>query len=266
MTDRKFITYLVIFVVAFFGFILYKTFQIDDENYKNTLADLEMVVIPAGEMNLEVPIYSFIKTDYVNKHIVIKDEFQIGAYEITIKQWNICHQQGGCDKKARMRKGENENHPVTKVNWNDAYQFTQWLSAKTQQNFRLPTEEEWTYAAFMGEGYKAQYVEYDYNEVTLSRPKISRIKGTFGQNKWGMHDIQGNVWEWTLSCWKSSVDSQAQIGNADELNRPNACGVRFLWGEERAHIPFFINTTYNGGCATARPASNLGFRILLAKN
>lgn len=241
--------------------LLYK--QSDDQNYKLVLNDLQLIDIPVGEMDLEVPIYSYVKTDYVKKHIVIQNAYKIGAYEISIKQWNICHAAGGCSKKARIRKGETENHPVTKVSWLDAYNFTKWLSFETKQNFRLPTEEEWTYAAFMGSHYRAEYVEYDFNDVILARPKITHIQGDFGKNKWGMNDIQGNVWEWTLTCWTSSIDSQAKLSDPEALNNPKACGTRFLWGEERAHIPFFVNTTYNGGCATARPASNLGFRIML---
>lgn len=237
----------------------------NSENYLKILPDLEMVSIVSGEMDLEVPIYSYVKTDYVKKHIIIKQPYKIGAYEISIKQWNICYKAGGCRKKARMRKGETENHPVTRVNWLNAYNFTKWLSAETGQKFRLPTEEEWTYAAFMGKHYKAEFVEYDFNEVILAKPKITHVQGKFGKNAWGMYDVQGNVWEWTLSCWTSSTSTQSKIGDAKKLNNPKACGTRFLWGEERAHIPFFVNTTYNGGCATARPASNLGFRIMLAE-
>ncbi|MGL1920105.1 MAG: formylglycine-generating enzyme family protein [Hyphomicrobiales bacterium] len=238
----------------------------NNQNYKTVLSDLQLIEIPTGEMELEVPIYSYVKTEYVKKHIEVKQAYKIGAYEITIKQWNVCHEMGGCKKKARMRKGETENHPVTKVSWLDAYNFTKWLSAETGQKFRLPTEEEWTFAAFMGRHYKAEYVEYDFNDVILARPKITHIQGDFGKNGWGMNDAQGNVWEWTLTCWTSSIDSQAKLSDADALNNPKACGTRFLWGEERAHIPFFVNTTYNGGCATARPASNLGFRIMLEES
>ncbi|MCJ8322314.1 MAG: formylglycine-generating enzyme family protein [Rhizobiales bacterium] len=272
--SQRFIKYLVIILVAC-GFALagliiwsdnHQNYKNTLENYKNTLADLELITIPKGEMDLEVPIYSFVTTDYVKKHIVFTEPYQIGAYEITIKQWNVCHQAGGCNKPARMRNGETPQHPVTRVSWLDAYNFTNWLAFETGQNFRLPTEEEWTYAAFVGKHYKAEYVEYELGDVVSARPKVTHEKGKFGANAWGMNDIQGNVWEWTLTCWTSSVEGQAKLSNAEELNDPKACGTRFLWGEERAHVPFFVNTTYNGGCATARPASNLGFRIVLAAN
>lgn len=265
MFKRRYLLASTLFITCLAGIAGYVFLADNDEAYKTTLPDLQLVSIPIGDMDLEVPIYSYVKTDYVKKHIVIDEEFKIGAYEITIKQWNICYKSGGCAKAARMRKGETENHPVTKVNWLNAYNFTQWLSDETGQNFRLPTEEEWTYAAFMGQGYRAEFVEYDFEDVILAKPKITHAVGTFGQNGWGMHDVQGNVWEWTLGCWTSSVDRQSELGEATLLNNPKACGTRFLWGEERAHIPFFVNTTYNGGCATARPASNLGFRVVLVK-
>ena len=265
MLKRPYIAILFASLFTISAGVGYWIFAGDNENYKNTLPNLQLVTIPKGGMDLEVPVYSYVKTEYVKKQIEFNDSYKIGAYEITIKQWNICHEMGGCKKRARMRKGETEDHPVTRVSWIDAYNFTKWLSFETGQNFRLPTEEEWTYAAFMGKHYRAEYVEYDFNDVILARPKITHIQGAFGKNDWGMNDIQGNVWEWTLTCWTSSLDSQSKLSDAAVLNDPKACGTRFLWGEERAHIPFFVNTTYNGGCATARPASNLGFRIVLAK-
>lgn len=263
MLKRNFTIYSILFITIIVGGIAFWAYPNNEDNYKTILPDLELISIPKGGMDLEVPIYSYVKTEYVKKHINFTQDYKIGAYEITIKQWNICHQDGGCKKKARMRKGETEDHPVTRVSWLDAYHFTKWLTVKTGQNFRLPTEEEWTYAAFMGKHYRAEYIEYDFNDVILARPKVTHIQGAFGKNEWGMNDIQGNVWEWTLTCWTSSIDSQSELSDATALNNPKACGTRFLWGEERAHIPFFVNTTYNGGCATARPASNLGFRILL---
>jgi hypothetical protein len=46
------------------------------------------------------------------------------------------------------------------------------------------------------------------------------------------------------------------------LNTPDACTTRIARGETRSHIPDFISDTYNGGCATLRPAANLGFRLV----
>lgn len=265
LKTRSIFNYILMIIILITVIFLMFDFN-EDEEYRQVLVDLELIDIPKGEMELEVPIYNYLATEYVRKKIIIFKPYKIGAYEISIKQWNLCYAAGGCKIKARIREGEAENHPVTQVNWLDAYYFTQWLADETGQNFRLPTEEEWTYAAFMAKPYKAEYVEYDFDEVISSKPEITKELGGFGNNAWGMNDIDGNVWEWTLTCWTGSIDRQAEISDALKLNDPKACGTRILWGEERSHIPFFVNTTYNGGCATARPASNLGFRIVLAED
>ena len=188
----------------------------------------------------------------------------MGKYEVSNKQWNECFKDGGCAKKAELNPGEGLNHPVVRVNWHEAWAYAQWYSKKTGQDWRLPTDHEWFYAAGEGKDYKVEEKEYDYSDLEKIReiPKKTYPRGHFGENAWGMADTLGNVWEWTITCWAMAEDSLLAPVVPSVLNDPEKCATRITGGENRSHIPDFISDTYNGGCASLKPAANLGFRLV----
>lgn len=92
--------------------------------------------------------------------------------------------------------------PVVNVSWDDANDFAAWRSKRDGVSYRLPTEQEWEYAARNGEQNdlypwgpewkdKAAVVKDATPSPVGSRPE--------GKNKWGVFDLIGNVWEWTSS-------------------------------------------------------------------
>lgn len=78
------------------------------------------------------------------------------------------------------------NQPVVYVNYRDAEAFCRWKGA------RLPTEGEWEYASHAGKGLDPDAVWYRENSDGAPQPV-----GTKRANRWGLHDMEGNVWEWT---------------------------------------------------------------------
>jgi len=120
--------------------------------------------------------------------------------------------------------------PVVRVSWDRALAFCAWLSAATGRRFSLPTEAQWEYACRAGSTSPLWYggldgdfsraanlsdathytVYYPHSPRALPpwRPadtrfddgwRVSAPVGTFDPNPWGLHDMHGNVAEWTLS-------------------------------------------------------------------
>ena len=226
--------------------------------------DYPVAKIPAGKSVLHIPINIYSKFYYIPKKVNFEIPYFIGKYEVSNKQWNECFKDGGCRAPAIIKESEGDNNPVVRKNWHDAFQFSQWISKKTGYAYRLPTEEEWIYAAYMGKEHKEKEYSFDYTSIDLKKlpEKTTRSIGSINSNAWGMFDFLGNVWEWTLSCWFSSEDKILKKQSIEELNTPEACSVRIVQGESRSHIQDFIFNTYNGGCASLRPAANLGFRLV----
>jgi formylglycine-generating enzyme required for sulfatase activity len=117
------------------------------------------------------------------------------------------------------------------VSWNDAQEFTSWLSRKTGQAYSLPSESQWEYAARAGEesdwlggspaavcayaniagsesGFRWQHGDCSDGAALQTLPV-----GSLQANAFGLHDVIGNVAEWTLDCMNLSyLDAPADGG------------------------------------------------------
>jgi formylglycine-generating enzyme required for sulfatase activity len=103
------------------------------------------------------------------------------------------------------------HHPVESITWFEAVSFCRWLAVSFPwaRGARLATEEEWEYACRAGS--QSRYWKGD-EETDLaavgwykgnSENRTHRV-GEKPANLWGLYDVHGNVWEWTLSSWIGS--------------------------------------------------------------
>jgi formylglycine-generating enzyme required for sulfatase activity len=165
------------------------------------------------------------------------------------------------------------DRPAVQVSWHDANGYAGWLSRKTGETWRLPTDEEWAFAA--GGKFKDDGVVIDENDP--SKRWIARYEreadrapsdagtrtfGAFGANENGLQDVAGNVWEWTSTCFVRHVLDDG--GNV--LSRSPNCGVRVVEGQHRAYVTDFIRDARAGGCAVGVPPDNLGFRLVVERD
>ncbi len=99
-----------------------------------------------------------------------------------------------------------ENWPVVNVTFADANAFAAWRSKRDGATYRLPTEEEWEYAARNGERADLYPWGPDWKDgVAVLKDATPSAVGSRvdGKNRWGVYDLIGNVWEWTSA--KASV-------------------------------------------------------------
>ena len=146
-----------------------------------------------------------VSKDETPQHRVHIKSFYMATTEVTQGQWyavmgnNPAHFQNG-----------NPNMPVEQVSWYDAQAFIKKLNQKEHTNaYRLPTEEEWEYAARAGSSGKwcfgnseSKLGQYAWYNGSRTHP-VAKKK----PNKFGLYDMHGNVWEWTSSWYSKNYNS-----------------------------------------------------------
>jgi formylglycine-generating enzyme required for sulfatase activity len=136
--------------------------------------------------------------------------FALGKYEVTFAEFDACVQDKGCSHRPEDNGRGRGLRPVVDVSWNDARAYVAWLSKRTGKIYRLPSEAEWEYAARAGAQTRFPWG----NEMVYGRANCdgcggfdhgpSVPVGKFPANAFGLHDMQGNVAEWTEDCWHAN--------------------------------------------------------------
>jgi formylglycine-generating enzyme required for sulfatase activity len=105
-----------------------------------------VVVVAAGSFDMGST------SDFENPvhRVTIAKPFAIGRHEVTFNEWDRCVDAGGCKHRPDDRGWGRGDRPVINVGWSDAKAYLTWLSEKTGQAYRLPSEAEWEYAARAG--------------------------------------------------------------------------------------------------------------------
>jgi formylglycine-generating enzyme required for sulfatase activity len=173
--------------------------------------------------------------------------------------------------------------PVVRITWKQATEFCRWLSERTGETFSLPTEMQWEHAcragtstpfwfgdldtdfaayANLGDVRLREFARNTYIQVNLlespnryddwipkderfdDRSMLSSAAGRYQPNAWGLHDMHGNVWEWT----------QSPPGPA-----ANLCVAR---GGSWYDRPYRATAAYRIGYQAWQPVFNVGFRVL----
>ena len=146
----------------------------------------------------------------IPEHEVTLKGFYMAETEVTQGQW---YEVMG-NNPAKFKTGD-ANMPVEQVNWDDTQEFIKRLNQKEGgKKYRLPTEEEWEYAARAGTTTKWYCGDNEscVDSIAVygtSSPKPVKSKKP---NAWGLYDMSGNVWEFTGSCWTDDYNSAKDCG------------------------------------------------------
>jgi antitoxin component YwqK of YwqJK toxin-antitoxin module len=179
-------------------------------------------------------------------HSVTVSDFNISKTEVTFEQYDAFCDAIGRDKPDDEGWGRG-NRPVIYVDWQDAFDYCEWMSKTTGKTYRLPTEAEWEYAARGGSKSKGYTYSggnnlyavawYDNNSRDKTHPVAQKQP-----NELGLYDMSGNVYEW-CSDWygdySSSPQTDPQGSNSEEyrvlrgggwLHHDSGCRVAFRLG------------------------------------
>ncbi len=192
----------------------------------------------------------------------------IMKHQVSASDYQHCVDEGACRPLAHG-VAATADRPVVQVSWHDANAYADWLSRISGDHYRLPTDEEWAFAAgarFKDDGLPVDALDpskrwisrYERESDRAADDTTAHAFGSFGVNENGLLDVAGNVWEWTSTCFVRS-----ELDRADRTMHSNVnCGVRVAEGAHRAYVTDFIRDARAGGCAQGVPPSNLGFRLV----
>ncbi len=248
----------------------------------------EMVVVPAGSFVMGSSAMEEGRDDDEGplRRVTIGVPFAVGVHEVTFAQWEACVRAGGCEDTEVDDEGWGRGRrPVINVDWWDAMAYVWWLSEETEERYRLLSEAEWEYVAragtttarYWGEGPALQcenangYDRTGHQDWGFDRPFVpceddyveTAPAGSFLPNPFGLHDILGNVGEWTLDCWSESYSQAPADGRA---RQEGDCSRRVLRGGSWVGSPGNLRSADRFRYSAGYRSIGLGFRVARTMN
>ena len=222
----------------------------------------EMVVIPAGRFRMGCVSGLDCRDDKNPVHeVAIPRAFALSVHEVTFEDYDRFTYPNKVDDRSWGRG----RRPVINVWWDDAKEYVAWLSGETGEEYRLPSEAEWEYAARAGTATKYSWG----NEIGGNRAncegcgsqwdnKQTAPVGSFGPNGFGLYDMHGNVWEWVEDCWNESYEGAPSDGSAWTSG---VCGLRVLRGGSWDFNPRYLRAASRYGLTAGFRVDVSGFRV-----
>ena len=201
------------------------------------------------------------------------------------------HEHGTASFNSERATGPKLNRPdqpVLRISWKEAVEFCKWSSEKTGLEVSLPTEAQWEYACRAGTSTALSFGSLDddfsrfanvsdatmngwatYNEKRRSAdivPRDSRFDdealvstsvGSYRPNRWGLHDMHGNVWEWTRSDY-----AQYPYDEQDGRNSQSPTARKVVRGGSWYDRPKRCRSSFRLSYPPWRRVFNVGFRVV----
>ena len=218
----------------------------------------ELIVLPVGSYKMGSMPDGGRRRDGVERpvHDVIIDKpIAVGRYEVTFSEWDACRLAGGCSHNPHDEGWGRGDRPVMNVSWNDAQDYVRWLSTRTGKEYRLLSESEWEYAA---RGETSTAMSQDRREdFLLAAPRESTSPvGSSSPNRFGLHNMLGNVKEWLDDCWHENYVGAP--GNGSSWIEDGDCSIRVFRGGSWLGG---VHLEYRHGFVVETRRDNIGFRV-----
>ncbi len=235
---------------------------------------LDMVQIPGGSFLMGAAKgEEGASPDEYPQHSVTVPEFWMGKFAVTQAQWRAIADlpKVKTDLEPDPAYFPGANRPIEQVSWDEAIEFCDRLSRKTQKTYRLPSEAQWEYACrsgtttpfHFGETITTDLVNFDgdYNYAKASKGECQQMTtdvGSFSPNAFGLYDMHGNVREW-CDTWHHIYDRVTHDDNAwiDRTSRS-----RIVRGGSQYDLPKDCRSAYRFHYDPAVRILVLGFRVI----
>jgi ethanolamine permease len=208
-----------------------------------------MVIVPIGEFRMGGQQQAG-SDEFPGHDVHILQPFAVSACEITVAAYREFATATGRSWPHAESTAEDGQYPAAAITWDDAVAYTRWLTDATGKPYRLLSEAQWEYAARAGsprawpwrnvveDGENVPSVSLCEANIRTIGPFASgtlsctlpseqaRTVGSMPANAWGLHDMIGNVAEWTADCY-GSYERAAPYGG---VARQSDCGTRTVRG------------------------------------
>ena len=250
-------------VLFLLGFSTGTSAQVSQEE-EATFEPPEMVVIPAGSFKMGCVSGRSCNNSERPVHEVTIESFALSKYEVTFEEYDLFTDATGRERADDRGFGRGQR-PAVNITWDDAVAYTAWLSKQTGKNYRLPSEAEWEYAARAGTvtryswGHNLGHSRANCNGCGSQWDnEMSAPVGSFEANAWGLHDMHGNVWEWTQDRYNNRYVGAPNDGSAWEVGDSTARVVRGgAWYLEG----YFLRSAARDQHRTFAGSLYVGFRV-----
>lgn len=260
-----------------------------------TAIRFEMLPIPAGKALIGSPVSEKgRKEDEGPQHTVAIDAFWMGRFEVT---WDEFEQFVGAKNVDAVTKPSpaftdmsfgmgKAGYPAVNITQHAALYYCKWLTEKTGQFYRLPTEAEWEYACragtqtpfHFGATITTDLANYRGTDLTAQDTTESGAygqgpKGSFREqttdvgyfavaNDFGLFDMHGNAWEWCEDHWHSTYQGAPKDGSAWINSDAAAEDERLLRGGSWNTTPRACRAAIRGKYGANKRDNDLGFRVV----
>lgn len=256
----------------------------------------QMLVVPSTDRSIELGTIETVEERQDEKKVrsVTLQTFAIGKFEVSVPEYLACVAAGACREpewreaggQFNIETGHNDHYkrlganvtgkefPIVGVSWDDAVAYAAWLSKTTGQPYRLPTDAEWEYAARAG----TRTLYWWGNQDKPGDKTMAACRGcgsewdgvnnapvaSFPANRWGLHNVHGNVWEWVADFYCDDFRSGRGDGgarDADDCPVRDAGGLHVLRGGSSFYEAKFMKASARLSQAHDVRNVSAGFRV-----
>ncbi len=225
--------------------IAYPNYFKIEKKWKLNNLDYELVNVKGGAILIGSPTSEEGRNDNECQHLVKIQDFKLGKFEVTQGLWKSV--MGAMPEGYMPDEFKGDSFPVENIWYEDVEIFLKKFNQLTGATYRLPTEDEWEYAARGGvqsKGFKFSGSDI-LNEVAWFDQNSEHVVHKIGQkkpNELGFYDMSGNVWELCKSSFYPCSKNDKEI--IDTNWRGGCANEDYTFCRSANRVTFWRNKSY----------------------